>query len=198
MVGWLHHTATGSFAFQYRGSRNDLKGEPMNFITDQGHTSNGAAGTAFVLIGLGGIITLFLRSRPNPSKFSILLHYVWLVTNVLSLLLVLSALIYTFVVTNDHNGQRIDPSVAAGLDDGEKYPNQSWTPQNWYSAVLKLDLSDSDVRSDINSHLRIMRGWQYNLIPFFIVHLVETTLALLDGMQRRKEVPTTVTHKSSV
>ncbi|KAF4453653.1 hypothetical protein F53441_3662 [Fusarium austroafricanum] len=187
MVGWLHGNASGTFAFEYRGTRHNLKGEPANLIVDQGHTSNGAAGTAFILIGCGGIIALFLRNRRNPGKFSRLVYNLWLVLNVLSLLLVLSALIYTFVVTNDHKGQSINPGVAAGLDDDEKYPNQSWTPQNWYSAFLKLDLVNSNERNDIRNHLRIMRGWQYNLIPFFIVHLVETCLALWDAMQRRKE-----------
>ncbi|KAH6975089.1 hypothetical protein BKA56DRAFT_489560 [Ilyonectria sp. MPI-CAGE-AT-0026] len=185
MVGWLHATASGTFKFAFDGSTYDLKGEPKNFIVDQGHTSNGAAGTAFILIGIGGFLILWLSSRPNPGKITIAFYHAWLVTNVLSLLLVLSALIYTFVVTNNHKGQTIDPSVAASLD-GKKYDIDSWTPQNWFSAFLKLDLVDSSERSDINSHLRIMRGWQYNLIPFFIIHLLETSVALWDASQRRK------------
>jgi hypothetical protein len=188
MVGWLHRTATGSFSFEWEGTTYDIKGEPKNLITDQGHTSNGAAGTAFVLIGCGGILALFLRNRQNAGKFSRLFYNLWLVVNVLSLLLVLTALIYTFVVTNQHNGQSIIPSVAARLDDGEKYPLESWAPQNWFSALLDLDLTDSNERNDIEHHLRLMRGWQYNLIPFFIIHLVETVLALWDAKQRRNEL----------
>ncbi|KAF5989722.1 hypothetical protein FBULB1_725 [Fusarium bulbicola] len=187
MVGWLHGNASGTFSFEYRGTRHNLKGEPANLIVDQGHTSNGAAGTAFVLIGCGGILALILRNRQNPGKFSRFFYSTWLVFNVLSLLLILAALIYTFVVTNNHNGQRINPGVAAGLDDDEKYPLQSWTPQNWFSAFLKLDLTNSNERNDIEHHLRLMRGWQYNLIPFFIIHLAETGLALWDAMLRRKE-----------
>ncbi|KAF9771004.1 hypothetical protein IL306_011378 [Fusarium sp. DS 682] len=187
MVGWLHGNASGTFSFEYRGTEHRLKGEPANLITDQGHTSNGAAGTAFVLIGCGGIIALILRNRQNSGKFSRLFYNLWLVVNVLSLLLVLTALIYTFVVTNNHNGQRINPGVAAGLDDDEKYPLESWAPQNWYSAMLKLNLTNSHERNDIEHHLRLMRGWQYNLIPFFIIHLAETGLALWDAMLRRKE-----------
>ncbi|KAJ4267171.1 hypothetical protein NW762_003272 [Fusarium torreyae] len=199
MVGWLHGNASGTFAIRYRGTTSDLKGEPANFIVDQGHTSNGAAGTAFVLIGCGGIIALFLRNRINPGKFSRFFYKTWLVVNVLSLLLILTALIYTFVVTNDHKGQRIDPAVASRLGDDQKYPLQDWTPQNWFSAFLKLDLPNSNERSDIAHHLRIIRGWQYNLIPFFIVHLAETGLALWDAMQRRKEpVPAYAPQKSSV
>lgn len=184
-VGWLHSTASGTFKFAFDGSTYNLKGVPKNFIVDQGHTSNGAAGTAFILIGIGGFLILWLSSRPNPHKITIAFYHAWLVTNVLSLLLVLSALIYTFVVTNDHKGQTIDPSIAASLK-GQKYYIDSWTPQNWFSALLKLDLVDSSERSDIKSHLRIMRGWQYNLIPFFIIHLLETSVALWDASKRRK------------
>ncbi|KAL4732712.1 hypothetical protein ACLX1H_001731 [Fusarium chlamydosporum] len=186
MVGWLHSTASGTFSFRWHDQTYNLKGEPANFITDQGHTSNGAAGTAFVLIGLGGIIALFLRNRQNPGKFSRFIYNFWLVTNVLSLLLVLAALIYTFVVTNQ-NDQNIVPGFAAQLKEGEKYPVDSWTPQTWFSGLLDLDLASSDERSDIEHHLRVIWGWQYNLIPFFIIHLAETGLALWDAMQRRKE-----------
>lgn len=185
MVGWLHGTASGTFGFAFDGSTYRLNGHPKNMLVDQGHTSNGAAGTAFILVGLGGFLVLWLRSRPNPSKFSNTLYHIWLVINVLSLLLVLSALIYVFVLTNQHNGQTIDAAVAAKLH-GRKYNLDSWTPQNWFSAVLKLDLVDSAVRSNIASNLRIMRGWQYNLIPFFIIHLAETTIALWDAKQNRK------------
>ncbi|KAF5564800.1 40S ribosomal s10 protein [Fusarium napiforme] len=187
MVGWLHGNASGTFSFEYRGTRHTLKGEPANLIVDQGHTSNGAAGTAFVLIGCGGIIALILRNRQNSGKFSRFFYNTWLLFNVLSLLLILTALIHTLVVTNNHNGQRINPGVAAGLDVDEKYPLQSWTPQNWFSAFLKLDLTNSNERNDIEHHLRLMRGWQYNLIPFFIIHLAETGLALWDAMLRPKE-----------
>ena len=187
MVGWLHSTASGTFTFRYRNRGINMKGEPANFIVDQGHTSNGAAGTAFIIVGLGGIIALSLRNRHNPGKYSRLFYKTWLVFNVLSLLLVLTALIYTFVVTNQHDDQDIIPGFAAQLEYGQKYPLESWTPQNWFSAVLDLQLTGGDTRSDIEKHLRIMRGWQYNLIPFFIIHLFETALALWDGMQRRKE-----------
>ncbi|KAK7428219.1 hypothetical protein QQZ08_005285 [Neonectria magnoliae] len=185
MVGWLHGTASGTFDFRLDGSIYPLNGHPKNLIVDQGHTSNGAAGTAFVLVGLGGFVVLWLRSRPSPGRFSNALYHVWLAVNVLSLLLVLTALIYVFVVTNKHKGQDIIPAVAARLN-GRKYALESWAPQNWFSAVLDLDLVDSGVRSNIASRLRIMRGWQYNLIPFFIIHLAETTIALWDAKNTRK------------
>src|SRR6478736_6249870 len=74
MVGWLHSTASGTFTFRYRNTGVSMKGEPANLIVDQGHTSNGAAGTAFILIGCGGILALILRNRQNPGKFSRLFY----------------------------------------------------------------------------------------------------------------------------
>ncbi|KAH7131684.1 hypothetical protein B0J13DRAFT_529661 [Dactylonectria estremocensis] len=185
MVGFLHGPASGTFGFLYNGSTYQLHGHPKNLIADQGHTSNGAAGTAFVLVGLGGFLVLWLRSRPNAGKFSNFLYRAWLVINVLSLLLVLTALIYTFVVTSKYSGQSINPAVAAGLKN-RKYYLDSWTPQGWFSAVLGLDLVDDDMRSTIANRLRIMRGWQYNLIPFFVIHLAETGIALWDAKQYKE------------
>ncbi|CAM1507778.1 Fc.00g046260.m01.CDS01 [Cosmosporella sp. VM-42] len=187
MVGWLHDTASGTFVVRFNGSIFDLAGEPKNLLVDQGHTSNGAAGTALVLVGLGGIVVLWLRNRPNfrHSRLSVVVYYIWLVINVMSLLLVLGALAYVFAVTNAHRGQNIDAALASRLK-GQKYPIDTWTPQNWFSAMLKLDLADDSVRNDISKHLRLMRGWQYNLIPFFLVHLAETGLALFDALQMRR------------
>ena len=186
MVGWLHHRASGTFAFQYHGSRSELSGQPKNFIVDQGHTSNGASGTAFILVGIGGFLILCSSSRRRSSKSIPVFYHLWLIVNVLSLLLTLASLIYVFVVTNSHKGQKIDPETAASLN-GQPYTMDSWTPQNWFSAILDLDLSDSDERRDIESHLRIIRGWQYNLISFFIIHFVETCLALWDYIQGNKQ-----------
>lgn len=189
MVGWLHHRASGTFAFNFEGSREILNGHPKNLIVNQGHTSNGAAGTAFILIGIGGFLVLWLHSRQQSSHFTLALYRAWLVFNVLSLLLTFSSLIYVFVVTNNHSGQRIDPGVAARLQ-GRPYNLESWTPQNWFSAVLKLDLSYPDDRNDIKNHLRIMRGWQFNLIPFFIIHFIETCCAIWDYRQHeRRQTP---------
>jgi len=104
-------------------------------------------------------------------------------------MLTIGALGYVFAVTNAHNGQTIDVAVAKTLRNQAKYPLDTWTPQNWFTAVLKLDLADASVRSDISHHLRIMRGWQYNLIPMFIIQLFATILIVLDFMIRRKARP---------
>ncbi|ETS83695.1 hypothetical protein PFICI_05571 [Pestalotiopsis fici W106-1] len=178
-VGWLHRTASKGFHFIYDGSTYPLAGMPQNFLTDQGHTSNGAAGTAFVLIGLGGIISLWIRSRTPYQKrsFAIYIYYLWIALQIPALLLTVGALGYVFNVTNAREGQTINQPLAANLD-GSKYPEGSWTPQNWFAAVSHLDLVSG--RGDLLSHLHVMRGWQYNLIPFFLIQLAETVLAFLD------------------
>ncbi len=67
-VSWLHLTAGGTFAVNYGGSTFALIGKPSHLMVDQGHTSNGAAGTAFIVIGLGGIVALWLQSRPALAQ----------------------------------------------------------------------------------------------------------------------------------
>lgn len=186
MVAWLHKVASKTFLVANRdtGSTFRFRGEPLHILVDQGHTSNGAAGTAFVLIGLGGILSLWLRNR--PGKFGRTLYSAWLVCNVLALMLTIGALGYVFSVTNAHRGQVI--RVTSDAFEHAKYPTGTWTPQNWFAALLELDIANSDVRSDIASHLRVMRGWQYNLIPLFLIQLVETVLAIMDGLRWRGEV----------
>lgn len=59
-------------------------------------------------------------------------------------------------------------------------------PQNWFEALLRLDLASGSDRDDIRSHYKIARGWEYNLIPFFIVQLIQTVLALMEASRLRK------------
>ncbi|KAH7329646.1 hypothetical protein B0I35DRAFT_474222 [Stachybotrys elegans] len=182
-VGFLHGTASGNFQFLWNNAAFYLNGKPKNFLLDQGHTSNAASGTAFILVGCGGIVALWITSKSKPSRFGLLYYYTWVLINILSLCLTLGALIYVFVVTNNHNGQRIDQAMAARLD-GDPYDLDTWTPQNWFSAVLKLDLLDD--RGVISRNYHVMRGWQFNLIPFFIIQFFETGLALMDAQAKRK------------
>ncbi|RFU81366.1 hypothetical protein TARUN_815 [Trichoderma arundinaceum] len=197
MVAWLHNTASGTFAVNFNGSTFDLYGEPKHFLVDQGHSSNGAAGTAIVLIGFGGILTLFLRSRPNilGQKFTSFLYGAWLVILVLGLMLTIGSLGYVFSVTNAHKGQKIDVQVASTTGN-HLYALDTWTPQNWFAAMLELDLADDSQRNDIAAHLRIMRGWQYNLIPLFLVQLTTTILAILEYLEIRKARPSTADYGS--
>jgi hypothetical protein len=187
MVAWLHATATGSFTVATGSGSFLLRGEPADLMTDQGHTSNGAAGTAFVLIGIGGILALFLRSRAGfaHSAASKAIYYLWLGLNVPAALLTLGALAYVFAVTRKFRGQTIDVAFAQRTA-GERYPVGTWTPQGWFDAVLKLNIASEAERGDILTHYRLMLGWQYNLIPFAIIHLAETALAFIDYERRRR------------
>ncbi len=185
MVAWLHNTASGTFPIAFRGTIFGLAGTPHDLLLDQGHTANGAAGTAFVLIGIGGALALWLR---NGSLLGAIAYHIWLAANVLGLLLTLVALAYVFAVTTAHKGQAIDEVLAAALPAGERYPVGLWTPQNWFAAVLQLNLEDASVREDIIVHLNVMRGWQYNLIPMFLVQLGQTAMAILDYSRWRGEV----------
>lgn len=164
MVSWLHRRAGKSFDVAYNDSSYSLHGKPVGLLVDHGHTSNGAAGTAFVLVGLEGLLILWLRSRPRLGTKGFVkgLYHSWLVMTVLSALFTLAALVATFVITSNHGGQIIDQGVASQLHN-QPYPNyvayplNSWTPENWFNAVLKLDLVHSSDRSDIDLHVAVMR-----------------------------------------
>jgi len=191
MVSWLHRRAGRDFLVNLsNGTPFSLHGKPLDLLVDQGHTSNGAAGTAFVLIGLGGILALYIRGK---GRFGKGWYTFWLVMTVPSMLLTLAALIYTFVITNDHRGQRIDVEVAASLDnrpypDFVPYPLEEWTPENWFGAVLELALASEGDRSNIESHLKVMRGWRWNLIPMFLIGVAVCGAAFAEFFQIRREV----------
>lgn len=193
MVGWLHRRAGKSFEVEYNGTAFSLHGKPANLLPNEGHTSNGAAGTAFVLIGMGGILVLWMRSRPNlwQKGFTKFLYHFWLVMTVLSALLTLAALLYTWILVHMHAGQTIDLAVASQLHN-QPYPNyvayplDQWAPENWFSAVLKTDLVHQSERNEISGTLSIIRGWRINLIPMFILGVIVSVLAFLDAFKRRK------------
>lgn len=198
MVSWVHSRAGGDFIINYNGSQFPLHGKPANELVDQGHTSNGAAGTAFVAIGLGGFLALFLRHRQLKRSgtmhgFTKGLYYLWLVLTILSAMLAVAALIYTFIVTYEHMHQSIDLALAASLDNHPypnyvAYPEQTWTPENWFTAVLELPLAYGHDRSDINLHLTLMKGWRWNLIPLCVLGIVVAALAVVDKMKTSRRV----------
>ena len=197
MVAWLHKRAGGDFIINNpAGGQFPLHGKPEGFLVDQGHASNGAAGTAWIVVGLGGIIALTLRNRQvkrTGSNHGIVrfLYNFWLIISILSAVYTVAVLVYTFVLTYRHDGQSIKIDVAAGLDNKPfpnqvAYPRDEWTPQNWYPAVLRLPLADQDDRDDISFHLKLMKGWQWNLIPMAIISLLVMVLALADKMAHRQ------------
>jgi hypothetical protein len=167
-VAWLRSTARHkAIFFVYNGGVHILSGLPRDLITSQQHMSNGAAVTVFAIVGLGGIVSLRLRNRnrlatDRVASFARGLYYLWLYLHIPALLLTIGALVYVFVVTNPLEGQIIDRAFAVKLI-GRPYPRHTWTPQNWFSAVLRLRLKSG--REEIQRHLAIMRAGEYNLIP---------------------------------
>lgn len=192
MVAWLHRRAGRDFEISYDGSTYPLHGKPLHLLVDQGHTTNGAAGTAFVLVGIGGILALLFRNRLGRLGSG---YYIfWLVMTLLSVLLTLAALIYTMVLTYQHDLQSIDNAAASSLDNRPypnyvAYPVNAWTPENWFDAVLRLDLVHESDRRDIREHLRVMRGWRWNLIPMFVVGVGVCGVAWVEyfSVERRRE-----------
>ncbi|KAK3943507.1 hypothetical protein QBC46DRAFT_253952 [Diplogelasinospora grovesii] len=190
MVVFLHFWGAGPFEIANppgtTPSTYMLNGHPAGLLVDQGHTTNGAGGTALVLVGFGGILALWLehRSRTKHGKSSPV-FYVWAITVVLSWLLTLTALIYTYVVTAMTQNQSIDPAVAV-QNAGQPYPDDWWTPETWYTAVLGLTLSNESDYDLIRNNLRLMRGWRYNLIPLFILGFILMDLVILEVLRTRK------------
>lgn len=195
-VYWLHYRAGKDFTVSYQGSDFSLHGKPAGLLVDQGHTSNGAAGTAFVLVSVLGFISLALKCRRHAGGFSNFVYIFWLAMTVLSAALAIAALIYTFVITYQHDGQSIDVALASGLNnrpypDYVAYPLGSWTPENWLAAVLNLDLAKQSERNDIEVHLDLVRVWRWNLIPLTAFGLVVVILAFAHrramlGQERRR------------
>ncbi|KAK3297692.1 uncharacterized protein B0H64DRAFT_129935 [Chaetomium fimeti] len=188
MVSFLHHNGRGPFAVAPAdGSPFPLTGLPANLVVDQGHTANAAGGTALILIGFGGSIALWLerRSRKKWDRSSPFFH-IWAVFVLLSWLLTMVALIYTFVETAKTGGQVIDLSVARANPPPARYPDGRWTPENWYAAVLDLPLASAAQRRVINGNLTIMRAWRWNLVPLFILGFILLSLVVVELLRMRR------------
>lgn len=85
--------------------------------------------------------------------------------------------------------QVIDLAIAADNAFPKKYPVDSWTPENWYKEVLNIPLADDKDRTIIAYNLRIMRGWKYNLIAFFLVGFTLSSLVVTELLRSRKQGP---------
>lgn len=189
MVRFLHARAGKFFTIDAPNGAFDLHGKPRGLIVDQGHTSNGAAGTALILVGILGLLVIWYNNR-RMKRHQATSHSVvfksWVAMTILSVLLTLSALIYTFVVTAQTNNQSIDLTIAAANPEPGFYPLDNWTPENWFIAVLALPLAHDSDRRDIRNNLRLMRAWRWNLIPLFILGLVVSSLALKELFAGRR------------
>lgn len=209
MVGFLHDRAGKFFTIDAPNGTFDLHGKPVGLLGDQGHTSNGAAGTAVVLVGILGLLVIFSERRrarkvsphANPASVAIAvltdhlqgsaaghsgLFIFWVVMTVLSAMLTLAALIYTFILTAQTDEQTIDLAVAAANAQPLMYPLHKWTPENWFIAVLELPLAHESDRRKIRNALRLMRGWRWNLIPLLILGLTVAALAVWQLVSGRR------------
>ena len=112
----------------------------------------------------------------------------WVVLTILSMLLTLSALIYTFVLTGNHDNQTIDLAVAAANPAPTKYALDDWTPENWFGAIVnQVPLTLDSDRRKINQQLRLMRGWRWNLIPLFLLGLAVACAAVYEWLSLRRQ-----------
>ncbi|KAK4101456.1 hypothetical protein N658DRAFT_515965 [Parathielavia hyrcaniae] len=175
MVAFLHDHGHGPFAVTPRGKSPFLLfDEPASLVTDQGHTGNAAGGTALVLVGFGGVISLWRESRTRKKwTRSSHLFYIWSVVVLLSWFLTTAALIYTLVETSMTSGQAIDVGVA-------------WTPENWYAAVLALPLASADQRRVVGGNLRLMRAWRWNLVALLLLGSALLALVAVEVAQVRR------------
>lgn len=122
----------------------------------------------------------------------------------LSWLLTLSALIYTFVVTHQTDGDRIDVNLAASTYAARDvavvfpYPGGNWTPETWYKQVLTLGFVDRGEKGDIRTHVRLMEGWRWNLIPLFLLGGTVMAAAVTEWLERRGQTERTMVREKLV
>jgi hypothetical protein len=117
----------------------------------------------------------------RPSR----LFLTYTVFTVLSSLLTLSALGYTFAVTNQTKGQSIDKAVAAQFQH-HAYPLDDWTPENWIKALLALPLTSDKDAKYLRGWLRVIEGWKWNLIPMFLIGLLVASLSVTMCVRQRR------------
>ena len=211
MVGFLHNRAGKFFTVDAPNGTFELHGKPKGILVNQGHTSNGAAGTALILVGVLGLLVIsydkrrvrrvcFSSPTSQPQReIQILIcdtqsqitthsgiFTFWVIMSILSTCLTLAAIIYTFILTAQTDDQSINLTVAALNPEPTKYPLDNWTPENWFIAVLALPLTHESDRSKIRNELHLMRGWRYNLIPLFVLGVVVSGLAVWELVGGRR------------
>ncbi|KAH8807294.1 hypothetical protein F5884DRAFT_856878 [Xylogone sp. PMI_703] len=187
MVGYLHRSGANQYPFNLDdGTSALINAKPKGLQVNQGHTSNGAAGTALVLICFGGALVLWLQRREDRKGGRRLspLFVVYTVFTILSTLLTLSALAYTFAITNDTKGQSIDKNIAARFQS-HAYPLDKWTPETWTKALLALPVTSSRDANYLRHWLRVMEGWKWNLIPMFIINICVSVASVAVCLERR-------------
>ena len=76
MVGYLHRSGANQYPFVLDdGTIAFINAKPKGLLLNEGHTSNGASGTALILVCFGGFLVLWYERRrerrvcsPVPSR----------------------------------------------------------------------------------------------------------------------------------
>jgi hypothetical protein len=64
MVGYLHRSGANQYPFiSDSGSSAVINAKPEGLLLNEGHTSNGASGTALILVCFGGFLVLWWQRR---------------------------------------------------------------------------------------------------------------------------------------
>jgi hypothetical protein len=75
MVGYLHRSGANRYPFDLDdGTSALINAKPVGLLVNEGHTSNGAAGTALVLVCFGGFLVLFMQRR-REQRVSLISRY---------------------------------------------------------------------------------------------------------------------------
>lgn len=106
---------------------------------------------------------------------------------ILSTLLTLSAFIYTFVVTYQTWDQTISIPIAIQQAPSQPYPLDSWTPETWYRAVLRLSIVDSSVAHSLRFHNREMAAWRWWILPYLLVNAFALACTVVHTLKERKK-----------
>ncbi|KAI1195501.1 hypothetical protein F5X97DRAFT_345633 [Nemania serpens] len=182
-VAWVKNTDYSSaFRFTADGKKYPLSGHPRHFAVDHVHVTQAAAMFATLFPGLTSGMALMTRDSftgrgAKPSRY---FYYIWLSLCVPALILTGVALTYALAVENSQKAQVISTALAIS-ENGRPYARGTWTPLNWFAAVLKLDsFYWHDGRADMVNNLNFLRGALYNLIPMFILQLAQLVLAFIE------------------
>lgn len=84
MVGYLHRSGANKYPFDLGdGTSAVINAKPAGLLLNEGHTSNGAAGTALVLICFGGFLVLWHQRQRERKRNAVLISFTLLgdVTN---------------------------------------------------------------------------------------------------------------------
>ena len=125
-----------------------------------------------------------LTKSQNPAGQPSRLFLAYTVFTVLSFILTLSALAYTFAVSNQTKGQTIDKAFAAHFQE-EAYSEDQWTPETWTKALLALPITSAKDASYLRHWLKVTEGWKWNLIPMFLINLVVAALSVARCVQEK-------------